>query len=115
MTWVTVVITPVILVYDTMYYDSVMFKKLAWLVWLSEVSWCIKIVLNFFVASEEKRDYKSIAISYLKGFFIFDALATFPPLITLQQNTKINLLYFLRFVHIFELFEPIKLLINWLF
>ena len=51
MTWVTVVITPVILVYDTMYYDRVMFDKLAWLVWLSEISWCIKIVLNFFVAS----------------------------------------------------------------
>ena len=51
MAWVTVLITPIILVYDTMYYDSVMFDRLAWLVWLSEISWCIKIVLNFFVAS----------------------------------------------------------------
>ena len=88
MLWVAFVITPIILVYDTIYdntTDSVMFYKLAWLVWLSEISWCIKIVLSFFVASEIHRDFKSIAINYLKGFFIFDALATFPPLITMQQ------------------------------
>ena len=91
MTWVAVVITPVILVYDTIYddtTDSVMFYKLAWLVWLSEISWCLKIVLSFFVASEMHRDFKSIARNYLKGFFIFDALATFLPLVTLQQHTE---------------------------
>ena len=115
MTWVTVVIVPIILVYDTFYDDSVMFDKLAWLIWLSEISWCIKIVLNFFVASETHRDYKSIARNYLEGFFIFDMLSTFPPLLTLHQNSYINLLYFLRFVHIREMFEPIKHLINWIY
>ena len=115
MIWVTVVITPIILVYDTIYHDSVMFDKLKGVVWLSEISWCIKIVLNFFVASEIHRDYKSIARNYLKGFFIFDALATFPPLFTMQQNPLINLLYFLRFVHIKQMFEPIKNLINWMY
>ena len=115
MTWITVVITPLIMVLDSVYGQDVYFEKLSWLVWLNDISWCVKIVLNFFVASEFDRDFLSIARTYLKGFFIFDALATFPPLFTLQQNTKINLLYFLRFVHIFELFEPIKLLINWLF
>ena len=85
MIWVTVIITPIILVYNTVYDDNVMFDKLAWLVWLSEISWCVKIVLSFFVASEINRDFKSIATTYLKGFFIFDALATLPPMITLQQ------------------------------
>ena len=115
MIWVTVVITPIILVYDTIYHDSVMFDKLKGVVWLSEISWCIKIVLNFFVASEIHRDYKSIARNYLKGFFIFDALATFPPMLTLHHYPSINLLYFLRFVHILEMFEPIKFLLNWLY
>ena len=92
-----------------------MFYKLAWLIWISDLSWCVYIVLSFFIATEIHRDLKSIARNYLKGFFIFDALATFPPMLTLQQYPLINLLYFLRFVNIFDMFEPIKLLLNMLY
>ena len=82
MTWITVVITPLIMVLDSVYGQDVYFEKLSWLVWLNDISWCVEIVLNFFVTSDLDRDLPSIARSYLKGFFIFDVLATLPPMIT---------------------------------
>ena len=54
-----------------------------WLVWVNDISWCIEILLSFLVASPNNRTFKDISKSYLKGFFIFDVLATVPPMITM--------------------------------
>lgn len=87
-------------------------SKMIWLVWVNDISWCIEILLSFIVASPNNRTFKSIAKRYLKTFFIFDVLATIPPMITLQKNSQVNLLKFLRFAHIGEMFTPFRKLID---
>ena len=82
MTWITVVLTPLIMVLDSVYGRDEYFEKLSWLVWLNDISWCVEIVLSFFYTSDKDRDLPSIARTYLTGFFIFDVLATLPPMIT---------------------------------
>ena len=85
-----------------------------WLVWVNDVSWCLEIVLSFLVASPNNRTFSQIAKAYLKGYFIFDVMATIPPMVTMQKNSSINLFKFLRFVHIGEMFTPFKKLIDWI-
>ena len=110
MTWITVVLTPLSMVFTMM--GSTLGDDIVWLVWVNDISWCIEILLSFLVASPNNRTFKDISKSYLKGFFIFDVLATIPPMITMQQNSTINLLKFLRFAHIGEMFTPFKKLID---
>lgn len=112
MTWITVIITPLAMVFGLLEYD--LHERLIWLVWINDISWSIEILLNFIVASPNNRTFKAIANSYLRGFFIFDVLATIPPMIYLQKNRNINLLKFLRFVHIGEMFTPFRKLIDWI-
>ena len=57
--------------------------------------------------------FEEISKAYLKSYFIFDALATFTPMLFLQKNRMVNMLKFLRFAHIFEMFDPILLFLNW--
>lgn len=33
-------------------------ENLMWLIWVCDISWCVEIVLNFFVASANKRKFK---------------------------------------------------------
>lgn len=86
MTWITVVLTPLNMVFDMMDEEANMQEKMIWLVWVNDISWCIEILLSFIVATPNNRTFKAISKSYLKGFFIFDVLATIPSMITLQQN-----------------------------
>ena len=110
MTWITVILTPLNMVFEMM--GQEMRSNMLWLVWINDISWCIEILLSFVTASPNNRTFRDISIAYLKGFFIFDVLATIPPMITMQKNETINLLKFLRFVHIREMFEPFKKLID---
>ena len=55
-------------------------SKLAWLVWINDISWTVEIIISFFVASDDTMDFQSISMAYLKSYFIFDALATFTPM-----------------------------------
>ena len=82
MTWITVVLTPLIIVFDMMDPEENMQSKMIWLVWVNDISWCIEIILSFLVASPNNRTFKDISIAYLKGYFIFDVLATIPPMMT---------------------------------
>lgn len=59
-------------------------SEMLWLVWVNDISWCFEIVLSFLVASPNNRTFKDIAKAYMKGFFIFDVLATVPPMIYIQ-------------------------------
>ena len=111
MTWITVVVTPLTMVFALM--GSDLHETLLPLVWINDISWCVEILLKFFVASPKNRTFSTISKAYLKGFFIFDALATLPPMLTLQKNRTVNLLKFLRFVHIGEMFAPFKKLIDY--
>ena len=81
MTWITVIITPLVMVYELQ--DVDMLDKLLWLVWINDISWCVEILISFLVASENERTFHDISLAYLKGFFIVDVLATIPPMITL--------------------------------
>ena len=110
MTWMTAILTPLLFVFDLMdelvieEKQSNLIDKLLWLVWVNDVSWCIEIVLSFFVANPKQRTFSAIAGSYLKGYFIIDVLATIPSMITLQQYKSVNCLKFLRLLHIGEMF-----------
>lgn len=110
MTWITVILTPLMMVFAMM--GSHLKEDLLWLIWLNDISWCLNIVLSFIVASPNNRTFKSIAKSYLTGYFFFDAMATLPPMITMQRDPKINLLKFLRLVHLGQMFTPFKKLID---
>ena len=111
-------LTPLILVFNFMddHMDeekkSNLHENLMWLIWVCDISWCVEIVLNFFVASANKRKFKEIAADYLKGFFIFDALATIPPMATMNRNRTVNLLKFLRLLHFGDMFMPVKYLVD---
>ena len=110
MTWITVVLTPLVIIFQMMGED--LQGKMLWLVWVNDISWSIEIFLSFFVASPNNRTFTSISKAYLKSYFIFDVLATVPPMVTLQQNRSVNLLKFLRFVHIGQMFTPFQKLID---
>ena len=87
--------------------------QLTWLVWLNDFSWCLEIILNFVTSSPINRTFKGISKAYLKGNFVFDLAATVPPMIFMQKNRTVNLLKFLRLVHVFEMFSPIMTLLDW--
>ena len=104
MTWISVVLTPLRIVFDSL--GSEELEKLVWIAWANDVSFCVDIILRFFIASPKHRTISSIAKAYLKGYFIFDSVTTVTPMIYLQNNQVINLLKLLRFVHLFEMFMP---------
>ena len=118
MTWITVILTPMLIVFDLM--DNLVTEdkranlsdRWLWLVWVNDISWCVEIVLNFFLASPKKRNCRAIACSYFKGYFIFDVLATVPPMLFLQKSKEVNFLKFLRLAHIRDMFRPFKSLID---
>ena len=110
MTWISVTLTPLTMVFDMM--GSQMQPKVLWLYWAIDIAWCLQILICFFVASSNNRNFKSTSKSYLRGYFIFDVVATVPSMITMQQNASVNLLKFLRFVHVGEMFIPFKRLID---
>ncbi len=89
MTWTTVIITPLIVVFNMMdgslppEKQANLSSRLLWLVWLNDISWCIEIILKFFTSTPTAHTFKEISLDYLKGFFLFDILATLPPMLTL--------------------------------
>ena len=110
MTWITVILTPLTMVFSMM--GSSLAQDMLWLVWVNDISWCFEIVLSFLVASPNNRTFKDIAKAYMKGFFILDVLATLPPMFYMQRHETVNLFKFLRFAHIGEMFTPFKKLID---
>lgn len=80
-TWITVILTPLIIVYDLL--GSDMKQRLHWFLWVTEIAWSTGIFFSFFVSSAKHRTFSKIAINYLKGFFIIDIAATIPPMIYL--------------------------------
>ena len=108
--WVTVVLTPLQMVFEMM--GSELEQSVLWLYWVIDILWCLEIIFCFFIASQKNRKFADISKSYLKGFFIIDFLATIPPMITMQKSNSINMLKYLRFAHVTEMFTPFKRLID---
>jgi hypothetical protein len=67
---------------------------------------------SFFVASPNNRTLSSISITYLKSYFVFDVIATLPPIIDNQDDDNVQLVKLLRFVHLGDMFKPFKMLVN---
>ena len=82
MTWISVILTPHTIVFDKLGTET--HQKFLWLFWAIDIGWCVQIVFNFIIASQRDRKFKAIAKSYLKGCFIFDIVATVPPMIYMQ-------------------------------
>ena len=82
MTWISVILTPHTIVFDKLGTET--HQKFLWLFWVIDIGWCVQIVFNFIIASQRDRKFKAIAKSYLKGYFIFDIVATVPPMIYMQ-------------------------------
>ena len=101
MTWSTLILTPLILTFP----DDLK-EDLKILEWIVDISWSVEIIMNFIVADASNRTFKAVAKSYLLGFFIFDIIATVPPMIYLELNTTANFFHMLRVVHIKEAFLP---------
>ena len=101
MTWSTLFITPLILTFP----DELK-ERLLILEWIVDISWSVEICMNFIVATKEHRDFKSVALNYITGYFIFDVVATIPPMVYLEKNNTVNFLKMIRPVHISEAFKP---------
>ena len=56
MTWITVILTPLTMVFSMM--GSTLQEEMLWLVWVNDISWCIEIGLSFLVASPSNRTFK---------------------------------------------------------
>ena len=82
---------------------------------ITDISWTIEICLNFISADHTHRTFKDIALNYLKFYFWIDAIATFPNLLTMEQNESLMALKLLRIFHLMDLFKPIRLLLEHVF
>lgn len=109
MTWFTMVVTPVAMVFPTLRNDVKFFE------WMTDCSWSVEIILCFVKADEHNTGFLAIATNYLKFYFIFDILATVPPMATGQKNVLVNFLKFLRLVHFQDMFKPFELFLNWMY
>ena len=109
MTWSTLFISPLILT-DLDFGDDLM-KKFLLLEWISDVSWSLEICINFIKASKKHRDFKSVSLNYITGFFFLDIVATIPPMILKEKNKKVNLLKLIRLFHIKDALKPFHFLV----
>ncbi len=67
-----------------------------------DIAFALNILLNFFTAYQQDIEWKmalgDIAKAYIKSYFVFDVLSTFPCLFTLEEQ-RFYKLKLLRFVH----------------
>ena len=82
MTWISVFLTPLVRVYTMM--GSDIQQHVLGLLWFIDGIWCLFILTKFLTASITNRTFCDIAKAYLKSTFLFDILATIPPIITYQ-------------------------------
>ena len=109
-TWCTLILTPLLLVFKDDYPE--IGSGLLFVEWIVDISWTIEICLNFITADKNSTTFMAIAKNYLSFWFWFDALATFPAMYFLQDNTGALMLKMLRLLHLFDIFSPLKLLLE---
>ena len=80
MTWFTCILTPLLFVFGEDFPEIK--EALLPLEWICDISWTIEICLNFITASSHERTFKEISLGYLKSWFLVNAIATFPAMIS---------------------------------
>ena len=83
MTWSTFLITPLVLALTSIEPDNGgtgVKQDTLWLEWLVDISWSVEIVLNFLTVDDKARTLRACARRYIRGWFIFDIVATVPPI-----------------------------------
>ena len=69
--------------------------------------------MKFFKANDVEKDFKSIALGYLKsGNFPIDLIATLPTIVTSQNNDYCLWTKFLRMRYFGRLFESINIFLQ---
>ena len=107
MNWSSIIVVPLALIFPEVQESTYKFM------WFIDIVWCVEIILNFFRASSEARNFKQTALGYIKdqsigfGAFWFDTLATIPPMVFKEQDPRVNLVKLLRFYHFSAMLEPI--------
>ena len=93
---------------------AVMFLQQADIIWwITDILWLIEIVLKFCKANDVEKDFKSIALGYLKsGNFPIDLIATLPTIVTSQNNDYCLWTKFLRMRYFGRLFESINIFLQ---
>ena len=109
MTWITLIIFPVLFVWPDAKGN---FTDL--LEWAVDVTWSFEILIKFISADFHNRTLKATIRSYLKFWFWIDAASTIPAMIYYQKNEYANLSKFLRILHFFDLFSPFRLLLEFI-
>lgn len=120
-------VTPFILVFSEQYQtydektdtyftnpDKPSQKKLKTLEQAFDIIYIIEIFLNFIKRTRAHKDLSSISDNYIKTYFVFDVVATVPPLLNVQGSENFSL-YFLkcfRIVHFFRISKPLQLLLS---
>lgn len=106
--------TPFILVWPHLYHHVRDFELII------DVLFALEIIMTPFKVPEgvSHPNLKQNALSYFKGFFIFDCLAALPGLVTLENQT-VNYMKMFRLVHWNRFFKQLnfifdKVLLNWL-
>lgn len=78
-----------------------------------DIIWVFEIVINFVKYSRAHKDFTSISLNYLSGYFIFDFLGTIPCLIIFHQKFPYYWFKVFRFVHFFRLTIPLRYFMHW--
>ena len=77
-----------------------------------DIIYCIEILFCFVKRTMAHKDIKSIAINYLSFYFWFDAIGTLPCLFFFAEGLAYYPLKLFRFVHVYRLNTPPKMLMS---
>lgn len=78
-----------------------------------DIIWVIEVTINFVKYSRAHKDFSSISLNYLSGYFIFDFLGTIPCLIFFNEEYPYNWFKVFRFAHFFRLTIPLRYFMHW--
>lgn len=72
-----------------------------------------EIVINFVKYSRAHKDFTSISLNYLTGYFVFDFIGTIPCLIFFNESWPYYWFKAFRFAHFFRLTIPLRYFMHW--
>ena len=78
-----------------------------------DIIWVFEVAINFVKYSRAHKDFSSISINYLTGYFIFDFLGTIPCLIFFNEEYPYYWFKVFRFAHFFRLTIPLRYFMHW--
>lgn len=84
-------------------------QKLKTLEQTFDIIYIIEIILNFIKRTLAHKDLDSIAENYVRSYFIFDVIATVPPLLNVNDSENFSLYWLkcFKIVHFFRISRPL--------